>query len=74
MTTKCVASWVAEAGGFFARETLHSHLLKSNCPVTRQPDWGSVLIRTTHGTNDDLITPACCAIWSPFRQTMLNFQ
>lgn len=26
------------------RETLHSHLLKSNCPVTGQPDWGSVLI------------------------------
>ncbi|MGM0912833.1 MAG: NADPH-dependent 7-cyano-7-deazaguanine reductase QueF [Pseudomonadota bacterium] len=26
-------------------EALHSHLLKSNCPVTGQPDWGSVLIR-----------------------------
>ncbi|MFC0268336.1 NADPH-dependent 7-cyano-7-deazaguanine reductase QueF [Kushneria aurantia] len=26
-------------------ETLHSHLLKSNCPVTGQPDWGSLLIR-----------------------------
>ncbi|GHB27458.1 NADPH-dependent 7-cyano-7-deazaguanine reductase QueF [Salinicola rhizosphaerae] len=26
-------------------ETLHSHLLKSNCPVTGQPDWGSVLIQ-----------------------------
>jgi len=26
-------------------ESLHSHLLKSNCPVTGQPDWGSVLIR-----------------------------
>jgi 7-cyano-7-deazaguanine reductase len=25
-------------------ETLHSHLLKSNCLVTSQPDWGSVLI------------------------------
>ena len=25
-------------------ESLHSHLLKSNCPVTGQPDWGSVLI------------------------------
>jgi 7-cyano-7-deazaguanine reductase len=25
-------------------ETLHSHLLKSNCLVTNQPDWGSVLI------------------------------
>jgi len=26
-------------------ETLHSHLLKSNCPVTSQPDWASILIR-----------------------------
>ncbi|MDN7131868.1 NADPH-dependent 7-cyano-7-deazaguanine reductase QueF [Halomonas sp. MC140] len=26
-------------------KTLYSHLLKSNCPVTGQPDWGSVLIR-----------------------------
>ena len=26
-------------------EELHSHLLKSNCLVTRQPDWASVLIR-----------------------------
>ena len=26
------------------REMLHSHLLKSNCLVTSQPDWGSVLI------------------------------
>jgi len=26
-------------------DTLHSHLLKSNCLVTSQPDWGSVLIR-----------------------------
>lgn len=25
-------------------ETLHSHLLRSNCPVTSQPDWGSVCI------------------------------
>jgi 7-cyano-7-deazaguanine reductase len=26
-------------------EALHSHLLKSNCPVTNQPDWGSVVIQ-----------------------------
>lgn len=26
-------------------ETVYSHLLKSNCRVTKQPDWGSVLIR-----------------------------
>lgn len=29
-------------------ETLHSHLLKSNCLITNQPDWGSVEI-TYHG-------------------------
>lgn len=25
-------------------ETVYSHLLKSNCPITGQPDWGSVQI------------------------------
>lgn len=25
-------------------EVLHSHLLKSNCPVTGQPDWGTVVV------------------------------
>jgi 7-cyano-7-deazaguanine reductase len=25
-------------------ETLHSHLLRSNCPVTGQPDWATVII------------------------------
>jgi len=34
------------------RETLHSHLLKSNCLVTGQPDWGSVLIRYQGGRID----------------------
>ncbi|PKM05070.1 MAG: NADPH-dependent 7-cyano-7-deazaguanine reductase QueF [Gammaproteobacteria bacterium HGW-Gammaproteobacteria-6] len=34
---------LAEAGGL-ARESLFSHLLKSNCPVTGQPDWASVQI------------------------------
>jgi len=29
------------------QETLVSHLLKSNCPVTNQPDWASVQIRYT---------------------------
>ena len=28
-------------------ETLHSHLLKSNCLITSQPDWGSVEISYT---------------------------
>ncbi|WP_417655883.1 NADPH-dependent 7-cyano-7-deazaguanine reductase QueF [Pseudidiomarina aestuarii] len=31
--------------GTIVEETLHSHLLKSNCLITNQPDWGSVLIR-----------------------------
>jgi 7-cyano-7-deazaguanine reductase len=26
-------------------ESLYTHLLKSNCPITEQPDWGSVEIR-----------------------------
>ncbi len=30
-------------------EQLYSHLLKSNCLVTSQPDWGSVLIRYQGG-------------------------
>jgi len=33
------------ASGEVVEETLHSHLLKSNCLVTRQPDWASVMIR-----------------------------
>ncbi|MBA1289143.1 NADPH-dependent 7-cyano-7-deazaguanine reductase QueF [Pseudomonas japonica] len=28
-------------------ESLHSHLLKSNCPVTSQPDWGSLAVSYT---------------------------
>jgi len=34
---RCDASRVIE-------ESVHSHLLKSNCPVTSQPDWGSVAV------------------------------
>ncbi|MDX1694512.1 MAG: NADPH-dependent 7-cyano-7-deazaguanine reductase QueF [Ketobacteraceae bacterium] len=33
-------------------ETLYSHLLRSNCPVTGQPDWASVQIRY-HGPRID---------------------
>lgn len=33
-------------------EELHSHLLRSNCPVTGQPDMGSVLVRY-HGPRID---------------------
>lgn len=35
----------AETGAAPVEETLVSHLLKSNCLVTGQPDWGSVQIR-----------------------------
>lgn len=28
----------------FAKETLYSHLLRSNCLITNQPDWGSIFI------------------------------
>ena len=33
-------------------EELHSYLLKSNCLVTNQPDWGSLLIRYRGGKID----------------------
>ncbi|MCB5161858.1 NADPH-dependent 7-cyano-7-deazaguanine reductase QueF [Marinomonas algarum] len=33
-----------EADAGEVEERLVSHLLKSNCPVTNQPDWGSVII------------------------------
>ncbi|MDW2051793.1 ATP-binding cassette domain-containing protein, partial [Vibrio sp. 977] len=33
------------AGEEQVEEVLHSHLLKSNCLITNQPDWGSVEIR-----------------------------
>ena len=34
-----------EPEGKIVEETLHSHLLKSNCLITNQPDWASVIIR-----------------------------
>ncbi len=36
---------MTEASPDKVSETLNSHLLKSNCLVTGQPDWGSVVIR-----------------------------
>lgn len=33
------------ATGEMVEESLHSHLLKSNCLITNQPDWGSVEIQ-----------------------------
>ncbi|MHA6206181.1 NADPH-dependent 7-cyano-7-deazaguanine reductase QueF [Dyella soli] len=35
----------ADAGAPAVEQTLVSNLLRSNCPVTGQPDWGSVQIR-----------------------------
>lgn len=35
----------ADASGHIVEEALVSNLLRSNCPVTGQPDWGSVQIR-----------------------------
>lgn len=35
---RCDAAQVVE-------ESLHSHLLKSNCPVTGQPDWGTLVVQ-----------------------------
>lgn len=34
----------AGAQSFAQRQIFYSHLLRSNCPVTNQPDWGTVLI------------------------------
>lgn len=40
------ADYLANAtGSEIVEETLVSHLLKSNCLITNQPDWGSVMIR-----------------------------
>lgn len=33
------------ATGTVLTETLYTHLFRSNCPVTHQPDWASVLVR-----------------------------
>lgn len=38
--------------GKVVEQVLHSHLLKSNCPVTGQPDWGSVVVEY-HGPELD---------------------
>lgn len=33
------------SGDRLVREVLHSHLFRSRCPITGQPDWGTVIIR-----------------------------
>ena len=44
-TTDVDAKMLRTAGEDSIEEELHSHLLRSNCPVTHQPDMGSVLVR-----------------------------
>ena len=39
------ATRLAAEAGTVVEEALHSALLKSNCPVTGQPDWASVVVR-----------------------------
>lgn len=48
------SDWLQDASNAetIVEETLHSHLLKSNCLVTGQPDWGSVVIHY-HGPQID---------------------
>lgn len=43
---------VLRASGGQVTETLYSHLLKSNCPVTGQPDWGMLAVRYTGAVID----------------------
>lgn len=38
------ASLLSSDIGAYRTEILHSHLLKSNCPVTGQPDWASLIV------------------------------
>lgn len=47
------ASLLALASNDIVEEQLHSHLLRSCCPVTGQPDWGSVLIAYRGAKIDD---------------------
>ena len=54
------ADYLASAtGSEVVEETLVSHLLKSNCLITNQPDWGSVMIRYQGRVS---IAKRCCAI------------
>ncbi len=41
------ASLLRRAGGHRERELLHTHLFRSRCPMTAQPDWASILVRYT---------------------------
>lgn len=51
----------ATCGEKVVEETLVSHLLKSNCLITHQPDWGSIQIQY-RGRQID--RENCCVTWS----------
>jgi len=53
------------AGGPVVSEMLCSHLLKSNCPVTGQPDWASVFI---HYSGPKIDRPGLLRYLISFRQ------
>ncbi|MBS9779874.1 MAG: NADPH-dependent 7-cyano-7-deazaguanine reductase QueF [Moraxellaceae bacterium] len=40
------------ASDTISKQSYHSHLLRSNCPVTNQPDWGTVQIDITSAEID----------------------
>ena len=41
------SSLASKSADSIVTETLHSHLLKSNCLITNQPDWASIVIEYT---------------------------
>ena len=55
---KLAAGEGGEPSGSIFEGTLVSHLLKSNCPVTGQPDWGSIYIeyKGAHIDEESLLT------------------
>ena len=44
LSPEIITSASAEGEASKTSETLHSHLLKSNCLITNQPDWASVIV------------------------------
>lgn len=47
------ASLLKHGAGEVVDETLHSHVLRTNCPVTGQPDWATVEITYSGQTIDE---------------------
>lgn len=46
------ANQLRSVSGDLVTETLHSHLLRSLCPVTAQPDWATLVVEYTGPTLD----------------------